>query len=45
LLDEAGRVIGVNTATSAGAEGIAFAIPMAVATPLMTDALTGQPIP
>jgi len=45
LLDAAGRVIGVNTATSADAQGISFAIPIAVAAPLMAAALAGQPIP
>jgi serine protease Do len=45
LLDATGQVIGVNTATSADAQGISFAIPIAVAAPLMAAALAGQPIP
>ena len=45
LLDAAGQVIGVNTATSADAQGISFAIPIEVAAPLMAAALAGQPIP
>jgi len=45
LLDAAGRVIGVSTATSADAQGISFAIPVAVAAPIMAAALAGQPIP
>ncbi len=44
LLDAAGQVIGVNTATSADAQGISFAIPIAVAAPLIAAALAGQPI-
>lgn len=45
LLDTTGKVIGVNTATASTAQGIAFAIPIAVAQPLLTAALAGQPIP
>ncbi len=44
LLDAAGQVIGVATATNSSAEGISFAIPIAVAQPLMADALAGRPI-
>jgi len=45
LLDAAGNVVGINTATASTAQGISFAIPVAVAKPLMADALAGQPIP
>ncbi len=44
LLDLAGRVIGVNTATTTTAQGIGFAIPIAVARPIMDAALAGTPI-
>jgi S1-C subfamily serine protease len=44
LLDPAGRVIGVTTATSGRAQGISFAIPIDVARPIMAEALAGQPI-
>ena len=42
LLDAAGRVIGVNTAMAASAQGIAFAIPINVARPYMAEALAGR---
>jgi len=44
LLDTAGRVVGVDTATSGGAQGISFAIPIDVARSIMAEALAGQPI-
>jgi len=44
LMDMAGRVIGVVTATSA-AQGISFAIPIDDAKAIMSLALAGQPIP
>jgi serine protease Do len=45
LLNTSGKVIGINTATASSAQGIAFAIPAAMAQPLITAALAGQPIP
>ncbi|MGH2407696.1 MAG: trypsin-like peptidase domain-containing protein [Candidatus Limnocylindrales bacterium] len=45
LLDLAGRVIGVDTATSGSAQGISFAIPIDVAMPILAAALAGSPIP
>ena len=45
LLDTAGEIVGINTATASTAQGISFAIPVAVAKPLMAAALAGQPIP
>ncbi|HTS15615.1 MAG TPA: trypsin-like peptidase domain-containing protein [Candidatus Sulfotelmatobacter sp.] len=45
LLDTAGQVVGINTATASTAQGISFAIPIAVAKPLMAAALAGQAIP
>jgi len=45
LLDTSGKVIGINTATASSAQGIAFALPAAMAQPLITAALAGQPIP
>ena len=45
LLDTAGNIVGINTATASTAQGISFAIPVAVAKPLMAAALAGQPIP
>ena len=44
LLDTAGRVVGVDTATSGGAQGISFAIPIDLARSIMAEALAGQPI-
>jgi serine protease Do len=38
LLDAAGRVIGINTAVSAQAEGLGFAIPIAAASSLISQA-------
>jgi serine protease Do len=43
LLDAAGRLIGIVTATS-DAQGISFAIPIDLARPFMTAALAGHPI-
>ena len=45
LLDTAGRVIGIDTATSDGAQGVSFAIPIDAALSIMADALAGKPIP
>jgi S1-C subfamily serine protease len=45
LLDAAGRVVGIVTATSDSAQGISFAIPIDVARPYMADALAGKPLP
>ncbi len=42
LLNSAGEVIGINTAVAGSAQGIGFAIPIDVATPLMDQALGGQ---
>jgi S1-C subfamily serine protease len=44
LLDSSGQVIGINTAVAGSAQGIGFAIPIDVATPLMQQALAGQPL-
>jgi S1-C subfamily serine protease len=44
LLDAAGNVIGVNTATASSAEGISFAIPIDMARPMMVQALAGKPL-
>ena len=44
LIDAAGRVIGVTTATAGRAQGISFAIPIDVARPFMAAALAGKPI-
>ena len=44
LLDSAGQVIGVNTAVSQDAQGIGFAIPIDVATPIMQQAMAGKPL-
>jgi S1-C subfamily serine protease len=38
LLNGAGEVVGVNTATASSAEGLGFAIPMAAAQPLIDEA-------
>ncbi|MFL5683674.1 MAG: S1C family serine protease [Chloroflexota bacterium] len=43
LFDPTGKVIGINTAGSQGAQGIGFAIPIDIARPLMTQASAGQP--
>jgi serine protease Do len=45
LLDTAGHVVGVATATDVTAQGISFAIPIEVARSIMAAALAGQPIP
>jgi S1-C subfamily serine protease len=45
LLDAAGRVVGVTTATTSDAQGISFAIPSDVAAPYIADALAGKPLP
>ena len=44
LLDTAGLVVGVDTATSGVAQGISFAIPISAARSIMADALAGRPI-
>jgi S1-C subfamily serine protease len=41
LLDAAGSVIGINTATDSSAQGIGFAIPIDVARPIIDAALAG----
>jgi S1-C subfamily serine protease len=38
LLDASGAVVGINTAVSAEAEGLGFAIPIAAAAPLIAQA-------
>ena len=45
LLDPAGNVVGVNTATTADAQGVSFAIPIDAARDVLAAALAGQPIP
>ncbi len=45
LLDPAGSVVGVNTATTADAQGVSFAIPIDAARDVIAAALAGQPIP
>ena len=42
LLDSAGDVIGINTATAGSAQGIGFAIPINLAKAIMDQALAGQ---
>jgi len=42
LVNSAGQVIGVNTAVSTNAQGLGFAIPIDVATPIMQQALDGE---
>ncbi len=42
LLNSAGQVIGINTATASQAQGIGFAIPINVAKPIMRQAVAGQ---
>jgi len=42
LLDAAGNVIGINTATASGSNGIGFAIPIDIARPIMQQALAGK---
>jgi S1-C subfamily serine protease len=44
LLDAAGRVIGVNTATSSDAQGVSFSIPIDAAQKVIAAALAGQPV-
>ena len=44
LVNSAGQVIGVNTAVSTEAQGLGFAIPIDVATPIMQQALDGEEI-
>lgn len=45
LLDLSGRVVGIDTATDEGAQGVSFAIPIEAARTIMADALAGTPIP
>jgi putative serine protease PepD len=45
LVDLAGSVIGIDTATSEAAQGISFAIPIEAARPIMAAALAGKPVP
>jgi S1-C subfamily serine protease len=42
LLNAAGQVIGINTATDSSAEGIGFAVPINIASTLLTQAEAGQ---
>ena len=42
LLDDAGRVIGINTATAMHADGIGFAIPVTVAKRVASDLAAGR---
>ena len=42
LLNSAGQVIGINTATDSGAEGIGFAVPINIAITLLTQAGAGN---
>jgi S1-C subfamily serine protease len=42
LLDAAGNVVGIPSATAGGAEGLGFAIPINLARPIMAQALAGQ---
>jgi S1-C subfamily serine protease len=42
LVDAGGNVIGINTAVARDASGIGFAIPIAIARPIMDQALAGE---
>jgi S1-C subfamily serine protease len=42
LVDGKGTVIGIDTATASGAQGIGFAIPIDIAKPLLQQALAGE---
>jgi S1-C subfamily serine protease len=44
LINSAGQVIGINTAISATAQGLGFAIPIDVARPIMEQAVAGEPL-
>jgi len=44
LVDAAGNVIGIVTASTSGAQGISFAIPIAAATSMIQAAIAGQPV-
>jgi len=44
LVDEAGTVVGINTAVASDAQGIGFAIPINIAKPLLAQALAGEPL-
>ena len=44
LADTASRVVGINTALAAQAQGIGFAIPINIAKPIIQQALAGQPL-
>lgn len=44
LVDASGNVIAVVTASSSGAQGISFAIPISAASSMIAAALAGQPI-
>ncbi|MDQ3880787.1 MAG: trypsin-like peptidase domain-containing protein [Chloroflexota bacterium] len=44
LINSAGQVIGINTAVAATAQGIGFAIPIDIATPVMEQARNGEEI-
>jgi S1-C subfamily serine protease len=42
LIDDAGTVVGINTAVAGDAQGIGFAIPVNIAKPIMQQAVAGQ---
>ena len=42
LLDPSGKVIGINTAVASQSQGIGFAIPINIASPLLAQASAGQ---
>jgi len=44
LLDPSGKVIGINTAVASQSQGIGFAIPINIASPLLAQASAGQPL-
>ena len=44
LINNAGSVIGINTAVAGDAQGIGFAIPVNIAKPIMQQAVAGQPL-
>jgi S1-C subfamily serine protease len=44
LVDEAGTVVGINTAVASDAQGIGFAIPINIAKPLLRQAIAGEPL-
>jgi S1-C subfamily serine protease len=44
LVDDTGRVIGINTAVAGQAQGIGFALPIDIARPIIGQVLAGEPI-